>query len=40
MKKSIFTKWRVRLTIAIILLLVVYLLIESFLSGYREVAGL
>lgn len=36
MKKSIYSKWHVKLSLAIVLVLAAYLTWESFMSGVRE----
>jgi hypothetical protein len=36
MKKSILNRWHVKLMLVIIVLLAIFLIIESFLDGYRR----
>jgi hypothetical protein len=36
MKKSIYSKWHVRLVLIIILVIAVYLTVEAIRKGYRE----
>ena len=36
MKKSVYSKWHVKLVIVIACVVIVYLVIESFREGYKE----